>query len=70
MSGHYRLSHCDHAQELDNVRMMELSVDGCLLQELDLVFLASSAVESFDGTLHRIVGTDVPSPFADLPKLT
>lgn len=50
----YWLSHSDHSMELDNVWVLELAVDSCLLQELDFILFFGWLSKSLDGHIHWI----------------
>ena len=52
--GNYKFSFSDYSIELDNIGVGELSHDGCLLEELDLVSLTSSFFECLHGYLNLL----------------
>ena len=64
----HRLSHSDHSIQLHHVWVTELSHDGCLLQELDLVHLLHSWVQRFQCHFH-ITPRWLPHPLVHCPKL-
>ena len=66
---YYRVIFCDYSMESDNVGVIELAHDGCLLQEPDSVQLCCSQLELFDGHHHWPRGR-LPHPLVDSSKLT
>ena len=66
---YYRVIFCDYSMENDNVGVIELAHDGCLLQEPDSVQLCCSQLELFDGHHHWPRGR-LPHPLVDSSKLT
>ena len=59
----------DHTQQLYDIGVVKLSVDGRLLEELDLVLLTGVKMQSLDCTFHHAAAT-MPRPFFHRPKLS
>ena len=65
----YWFSYSDHPHEHDKVGVSELSINGRLLEEFDLLFLRGSRLELLHSYIHGSFGT-LPHTFAYNTKLT
>ncbi len=64
----HRLSHSDHTHQLDDIGVSELTHNGCLLEELDLVYFICTLV-----SLHCHLNTSswtLPNTFTHSTKCT
>ena len=65
----YWFPNCDHSMKHHHIWMLELSHDGCLLQELHSVFFQRSRLKCRYGHLHS-TPRRLPHPLVYCPKLT
>ena len=65
----YRFPYSDHSMQLDHIGMLKLSIDGCLLQKLDLVIFSGSWFQSLHSHFHGACW-QLPQPLVHCAKLT